>query len=237
MGFEPPVPGLSELHPLDGPPWNVLGSSVPLSVVLAQSTNFAVGISGCSAYPGGVTFALAVRMRGAPPAAPWVRGQTHPFRRSWPVDGAGVPDDLLRIEVRFADGRSATTVRGDRLPFETQAGPPPVLAFRGGGGTSRTWDTEVWLAPLPPPGPLSFVTEWPVAGIERTLVEVDADVILQAAERAHTLWPVSDPVPITGDPSTKSGHAILHIGDDRTVNGSIKVLESRGYVVSPPAAE
>jgi hypothetical protein len=237
MGAEPPVPGLSEMHPLDGPPWDFLGSAVPLSLLLAQNANFSVGISGCSAYPSGVTFTVEMRMRGAPPTAPWVPGKNHPFRRWWPVDGAEIPPDVLRLEVRFADGRRATTVRGDPLPFESEAGPRPVLAFRGGSGTPRTWDAELWLAPLPPPGPLAFVTEWPVAGIEKTVVEVDADVILEAAAQSRELWSAHDPVALTGDSRGESGQSFFTVGDDRKVNAAIKILESRGYVVSPPAPE
>jgi hypothetical protein len=222
---------------MDGPPWNVLGAGVPLSLLLGQSANFSVGISDCSGYPNGVTFTVAARMRGAPPAAPWVSGKEHPFRRWWPVDGAEIPPDVLRLEVRFADGRRASTVRGDPLPFESQSGPRPVLAFRGGSGTPRTWDAGLWLAPLPPPGPLSFVTEWPATGIERTIVEVDAGVILEAATRSRELWPALEPVPLTGDPLVKRGQSFLQVGDERKVNASIKILESRGYVVSPPAPE
>jgi hypothetical protein len=45
-----------------------------------------------------------------------------------------------------------------------------------------------WVTPLPPPGRLEFVCEWPAAGIALTRVEVDADPIREAATRVTTLW-------------------------------------------------
>ncbi len=64
---------------------------------------------------------------------------------------------------------------------------------RGGGGGERAWDMRFWLWPLPPPGLLAFVAEWPLGGIALTRVEVDADPIVQAAAEAETLWPDGEP--------------------------------------------
>jgi hypothetical protein len=41
--------------------------------------------------------------------------------------------------------------------------------------------------PLPPDGPLSFVCEWPVAGVELTRTEIDAALIIAAASRAQVI--------------------------------------------------
>jgi len=46
-----------------------------------------------------------------------------------------------------------------------------------------------WLWPLPPPGPLAFVCEWPKKGIGERRVDIDASVVLDAAARAEPLWP------------------------------------------------
>jgi hypothetical protein len=43
--------------------------------------------------------------------------------------------------------------------------------------------------PLPPIGPLSFVCEWPAAGIALTHVEVDSQPLRDAAGRSRELFP------------------------------------------------
>ena len=50
-------------------------------------------------------------------------------------------------------------------------------------------DGRVGVWPLPPPGPVSFVCELPARGIPESRVEVDAQLILDAAGRAIRLWP------------------------------------------------
>jgi hypothetical protein len=64
----------------------------------------------------------------------------------------------------------------------------PVLIQHGGGGGDGRWDQDVWVWPLPPPGPLAFVCEWPAEGVQLTRVEVDAGLVLEAAEQAEPLW-------------------------------------------------
>ncbi|HZC28844.1 MAG TPA: hypothetical protein VE269_03810, partial [Gaiellaceae bacterium] len=64
----------------------------------------------------------------------------------------------------------------------------PVLIERGGGGAATRYDQAYWLWPLPPPGTLGFVAEWPSEGIPLTRVEVDAKTILDASARATVLW-------------------------------------------------
>jgi hypothetical protein len=91
-------------------------------------------------------------------------------------------------EIGFADGRKASNL--GRRPFTDGEEPaPPVLTQGGGGGGGQIWDMEQWVWPLPPPGPLAFVCEWPARGIVESRTEIDARSILQAAERAVTLWP------------------------------------------------
>lgn len=62
------------------------------------------------------------------------------------------------------------------------------MHLRGGGG-GGAWDGEYWLWPLPPPGPLAFVCEWPARGIPQTRSEVDASLVCDAAEQAEIIWP------------------------------------------------
>jgi hypothetical protein len=60
---------------------------------------------------------------------------------------------------------------------------------RGGDGTTHSQFFRWWAWPLPPRGALEFVCQWPMYGIAETRVGVDAQLILDAAQRAVRLWP------------------------------------------------
>ena len=96
-------------------------------------------------------------------------------------------DELLRFGVQFADGRKATNL-DPRAHDPDQEPDRPVLNYHGGGG-GLAWDMGHWVWPLPPPGPFTFVCEWPARGIAESGAEIDAGSILEAAGRAVILWP------------------------------------------------
>lgn len=56
----------------------------------------------------------------------------------------------------------------------------------GAGLLSREW--TYWVSPLPPPGPLALVCEWPAFGISESKTEIDAQPILDAASQSIVLW-------------------------------------------------
>jgi hypothetical protein len=99
----------------------------------------------------------------------------------------GDVEELFRFGVQLADGSKA--VYEEATPFGDQEPAGPVLASAGGGGGGRSWNFAVWLWPLPPPGPLAFVVQWPAKGIPETWQQADAGSIREAAERAEVLWP------------------------------------------------
>ena len=168
-----------------GPPDNVLGVSVPIEPLLLVRTHMvAVCLGGVVAYPAGVELTLAVRRRSGADDAEWIDRQMFLRRRR----GGEVPPEFLRFGVEFADGRKATNL-GWHMRFDPLQPPDrPILVERGGGGGGTRWDQGYWLWPLPPPGRLSFVVEWPSEGVTLTRVEVDAGAILEASTRATTLW-------------------------------------------------
>lgn len=59
----------------------------------------------------------------------------------------------------------------------------------GGGVDGWSFDMEYRVRPLPLPGPLAFVCEWPGRGIPASRMEVDGGAIRAAADAAVTLWP------------------------------------------------
>jgi hypothetical protein len=175
------------MPPWAAPPENVLGADVALRLVLARTEELAVAIVGATAYPSGVTLNLTLRLR-TPREHP---DFFHPFlHQARGLD----PDDLFKFGVQLADGSKATTLE-HRALFGREEPPGPVLMPRGGGGGGRSWDWGVWLWPLPPPGSITFVCEWPAQGVAESRADVDAAPIIEAAARAEVLWEDDSPAP------------------------------------------
>jgi hypothetical protein len=192
--FEPPPPrreppwARHEQAPWMGPPDNMLGTPVPLRLLLARTEHVAVAVTDALAYPMGVKLTLAVRRRlgedDDPSFDPFHPLFSHRSR------GGEAPPELLRFGVQLADGRKATTLddhpwaRGEETKPEG-----PLLMPGGGSGGATSWDLGFWLWPLPPPGPLAFVCEWPAEAIGVSRAETDAGALVAAAELAEELWP------------------------------------------------
>jgi hypothetical protein len=187
--FEPPPPAPEspawhEQPEWLGPPENVVGVSVPLDLTLARTDKLALAVPAATAYPNGIVFDVVLLLREQ------VRDpfEWHPFH---PVnEGGELSPKILRLGVQFADGQKATSLGRPFLPHDPAELPSgPVLMPRGGGGGGRRWDVSFWLWPLPPPGPLTLVCEWPAREIALTRVEVDNRRLLDASQRAAPLWP------------------------------------------------
>lgn len=165
---------------------------MPLELAVARTDKAAVVVRSIVAYPTGVEFSLAIRLREAR------RGHLlHPFGYG-PSDPAD-SDRLLRFGVQFSDGLKATTL--EHMPFPTDREPSIYLGQHGGSGRAHGWDFTFWLWPLPPAGLLAFVAEWPAESIPERRVEIDAGLLREAAGRAETLWDGS-PGPSGGIVST-----------------------------------
>jgi hypothetical protein len=68
-----------------------------------------------------------------------------------------------------------------------------MLSFGDGGGGGRTYDHNMWLSPVPPAGPLTFICRWPAFGIQESHTELDGTQISDALARVETLWPWEPP--------------------------------------------
>jgi hypothetical protein len=176
---EPPRPAWMK-------PEAVLAGVVAEELLLARSDDAAIAITGLQAYRTGFEFMLSAVLRREDRRGHMLQPGLPP----WPGrDDEPLPAEFLRVGVQFADGGVATNL--DRPPFPVTDAEPagPLLLLAEGGGDGRRYDMRYWVWPLPPPGPVAFVCQWPAHGIGESRGEIDARLILDAAARAIDLWP------------------------------------------------
>ena len=181
----PPEPPRRVEQPWFGPPSGTLPGVVALELVLARSAIAAVCVTRVSAYPTGFEFdVLTVSDASAEgDLEPYMFG---PGRRRMPSEGT---DPRLRLGVQFSDGAKAINVgAGPGFGGHGEEPEGPVLRGQGGGGGGGRWRQSYWVWPLPPSGPLAFVCEWSAASIPVTRHEIDAQLLLDAAERAQQIF-------------------------------------------------
>ena len=174
-----------------GPSPNVVGGVERLELVAARSEDAVVWLESATAYPTGVDLRIDVRWR-AEVQNLVMRAATWPHERQ---AGEELPAELFRAGIELADGAKATwlgpgggaiTVTAGRSWDEKPRG--PLLRAGVGGGGSQRWSQDLWLWPLPPPGRLEFVCEWPALGIDLTRTELDSDALRTAATRSKELF-------------------------------------------------
>jgi len=165
------------------PPETMVPGIVPVELLLARTDTHAILVTDLRAYPTGLEFALTGRPR---PDLP--RPRHHDLDRPHRF----AHHDLW-LELRFADGQRASThPRSWPRTFEIEEPDPPFLYYHGRGGSERGWRSTHWLWGLPPPGPLTFVCQWPAGQLSTSGVEIDADLVLEAADRAVRVWPTGE---------------------------------------------
>jgi hypothetical protein len=212
--FEPPPPPEEPEAPPEQPVWSgpqhgTLAGVVALELVLAHSEAAAVCITRLGAYPTGFEFDLVtfVAPGREEELDPMMMGhRRHMARRQ---GAPGLPPELLRVGIEFADGSKATNVGGHH-PWAGDGEPTGPVMFQGGGSSGGGQSRQAqWVWPLPPPGPMSFVCEWPAAGIELTRADIDAQLILDAATRAQVIFTGRRPSDVPGGSWTSYG-ALAH---------------------------
>lgn len=189
MGFFDSVPKQPPPEPVrrHRPAWMrpdaVIPGLVPAELLLVRTGQVAVAVGGVHAYPNGFEFTVHARLRRANEPGPQVGGL---FGR--PGGAVREANAGLRLGVMFADGRRAAAPGGHPQPDDAEAG-RLVLFEDGGGGSSRIWDGNFWVHPLPPEGPVTFVVSWAEYGVAEARAELDGASIGEAARRAVILWP------------------------------------------------
>ena len=177
----PPRPGRQRRVPRPwDPPESEFPAIVPIDTLpFAPSEQAAIAITGLTAYTAGFEIFMARRIR---PGVPGLDEDPTPEmlsrRRTDPL-AAPFFSLLLSDGTEVTSGRP----RGESEPTG------PILASRGGGGSTHSQFFRWWAWPLPPRGPLEFICRWPMYEIAETRVRIDAQLILDAAQRSIRLWP------------------------------------------------
>ncbi|WP_432564458.1 hypothetical protein [Kineococcus sp. SYSU DK003] len=172
---------------------------MPIELVLGRASSTVLTLSGLSAFPTGLSMTLGVRVRAQGRAVhPQLYQQvfTTPHHRQ---RGSTWRPGQLSWGFELADGRQVTNadpgpwseqpIGLDGTPDLTWLPSHPVLIGGGGQASARVIDCEYWLWPLPPPGPLRVLCQWPERGIEQAWHELDGEMFQRAAQRAQPIWP------------------------------------------------
>lgn len=169
-----------------------VGERVAVDLEVAASPTARVRLHKVAAFPKGFEFDIAVQFVVIVDA--WDPMQGLAGLRGRPGDTEGVlSDEHLRLRILFADGSEVNNLGP---PMSRPVTPGPFLQYWDGRGVNGRgagqWsaaEATLWVWPLPPPGPLAFVCEWPAHGIAARRHEIDAGVVLEAARRAADMWP------------------------------------------------
>jgi hypothetical protein len=166
-----------------GPPKDVLPGAVDVAVelLIARNERAAVYIGCCGAYPTGFEFVLCVlaTQQGLDPSL------NGPYARRG--DQGNNYAEMLRFGIEFSDGS-----RGTNVSYQTPTDTPPTAPYLrgiGGRGNATSWSQGFWVWPLPPPGPLAFVCEWPAADMAHSRTEIDGTAVIEAGARATVIAP------------------------------------------------
>jgi hypothetical protein len=182
MGFFDDIPGGAGTVRAWRRPDGMLPAPVAERLLLARTSDVAVAVVGLLAFPVGFEFLLSVQLRRALPGTP---GSS--FLAA--LDGEPPADEFFRLGIQFSTGEKVanTQLRATREGSADLAG--PILKVRSGGGGMLSRDWRYWVSPLPPPGLLAFVCEWPALGIRESRTALDAELLRSAAGQSIDLWP------------------------------------------------
>jgi len=182
--FEPPPPSKVKFEVLPSPEWNApprdgLPAVVPVERVIARTEEVSIFLPNLWVFPTGFEFEIFVA----------AREEGGLDRLNSPPDFEGlragsITDEKLRLGIEFPDGATATNI-GEDWEREGLTPKPPVMNIRGGLYGGPDWEERYWVWPLPPPGALTLVCEWPAAEIPLTRIALDTAAILEAASRVQ----------------------------------------------------
>jgi hypothetical protein len=159
-----------------GPSGGAVPGVVPAEGVIARTDDIAIALGCLLVYPAGFEFDVSADLKDERSELGHLQFDRDPHGES----------DRLRLGFEFADGTRVTNMGedwGGRLD-STSSSLCEKRSSRSGGHSRYSF----WLSPLPPPGALEIVCEWPAAGVPLTRYELDAAAIIAAASRAQTIF-------------------------------------------------
>jgi hypothetical protein len=166
-----------------GRPTLILPGYLGEDLVLARSDRVAVLMHGIACYAAGFAFTLEATNRYA----------VDDEDDRWDVEPFGLwgrrRQSPARFGIEYSDG-SRVTLDDERFPGPSGREGAPIAIVRGGGsGGGGHYSSELWVQPLPPPGPVKFAVEWHSEGIEETLQTIEGQRFVDAAKRAQRVFP------------------------------------------------
>jgi len=164
--FPPPLPPKPETErPTPvwwAPPRDELGREVPERAILGSSDSAVVALLGFVVYSTGFTFRLLTLLR-----------EPLGLRRISPSFDTVDPNPLLKFAIEWPTGAILSSL--NKTPAFNSQPDPPVLNSLGRSASSSEWRfyQEWWVWPLPPPGRVRLLCEWPQEGVARSGHEID----------------------------------------------------------------
>lgn len=170
------------------PAWMKADDALPrilaVEEMIARTDAVAIALSGLWCYANGFEFGLEVLLREPDRYGRLFSRMHHPMLEP----GEALPPEFLRVGITFANGTAATNLPGTFARALPDPGRPLMFPSSGSGGGNRGYSSRFWVWPLPPPGPMTVVCEWPHFGVAETGVTLDAQLVLDAAARVTALW-------------------------------------------------
>jgi hypothetical protein len=177
-----------------GPPSDQVGVPIGLQPTVVEGDDAVVALGGMTVYHDGMDLTVGIRWEP--------NGGADSEQPGGPMDAVGtdeppeseddLPDDLLRVELVYPDGATASSV--DHLLATAGGSEPeePALNPYTGVGDEHSWDQSLWTWPLPEQGDgsMQLVIDWPAQGIDEEQLELDIDAerITEAAGQVVELW-------------------------------------------------
>lgn len=168
------------------PPSIYLPRYLQRDFVLASNDEVAVVVQGIACYPNGFTFELRTVTRFEPDEDDESAHYHGLFGPGNPGHGGDVPPEQLRFGLSFSDGSKCTTLDPWSDLHDDEKG-MQLHQGSGGGGNGHQY-ANLWVNPLPPEGPVEFVCEWPVFGIEETRRRIEGSHFIKAAEKSKPIF-------------------------------------------------
>jgi hypothetical protein len=162
----------------DRPSEGTIPAVLAVDALMFQNDVIAVAIDRLEVYPNG--FMINLLLRVDPRKVRDVIDLLRPMGANrWP-----------RVEVRFADGRTAQPGAAVTGLAKNEHGVPldPFMSTGSGGGAPGGWRAWAWVFPLPPDGPLEILVALEVAGMDESSITIDGTAIRAAGERAKVIW-------------------------------------------------